>query len=72
MNLTLFHMINGLVGHNIFLDKIMTFIVVYSPILYGMLMLVQWFIGGDKGKKTSMNALEGRLLAVARETFFNM
>ncbi|SHF25911.1 undecaprenyl-diphosphatase [Thermoanaerobacter uzonensis DSM 18761] len=64
MNLTLFHMINGLAGHNIFLDKIMTFIAVYSPILYGMLMLVQWFIGGDKGKKTSMNAFFAAIIAL--------
>ncbi|EGD51449.1 phosphoesterase, PA-phosphatase related protein [Thermoanaerobacter ethanolicus JW 200] len=64
MNLTLFHMINGLAGHNIFLDKIMTFIAVYSPILYGMLMLVQWFMGGDKGKKASMNAFFAAIIAL--------
>lgn len=64
MNLTLFHIINGMADHNVFLNKIMIFIAVYSPILYGVLMLVQWFIGGDKGKKASMDAFFAAIIAL--------
>lgn len=64
MNLTLFHIINGIAGHNEFLDKIMIFIAVYSPLLYGLLMIIQWFTGGDKGKKASMNAFFAALIAL--------
>lgn len=64
MNLTLFHMINGLAGHNIFLDKTMIFIALYSPILYGLILLVQWFVGGDSAKKASINAFFAVVIAL--------
>ncbi|MGB9779749.1 undecaprenyl-diphosphatase [Caldanaerobacter sp.] len=64
MNLKLFHMINGLAGHNIFLDKTMIFIAVYSPLIYGVLLILQWFIGSDSGKKASMDAFFAAIIAL--------
>lgn len=64
MNLSLFHIINGIAGHNRFLDRIMIFIAVYSPLLYGLLMIIQWLFEGDKGKKAFMNAFFTALIAL--------
>ncbi|SNX53290.1 undecaprenyl-diphosphatase [Thermoanaerobacterium sp. RBIITD] len=65
MNLTLFQMINGMAGHGGIIDKTMIFIAVYSPILYGVLMIIQWFIGGDRGKSASMDAFFAALIALS-------
>lgn len=64
MNIALFHLVNNLAGQNRLVDKIMIFIAVYSPLLYGALMIIQWFIGGDYGKKASMNAFFSAVIAL--------
>ncbi|MDI3311509.1 MAG: phosphatase PAP2 family protein, partial [Thermoanaerobacterium sp.] len=37
----------------------------YSPIIYGMLMVIQWFIGGDDGKKVSMDEFFAAVIALS-------
>lgn len=39
MNYAVFQIINGFAGHNSILDKIMIFTALYSPIIYGALMI---------------------------------
>ncbi|MDI6603908.1 MAG: undecaprenyl-diphosphatase [Thermoanaerobacteraceae bacterium] len=65
MNLILFHFLNGLAGHTIIIDKIIIFLAVYSPAVYVLLMIVQWFLCGDKGKKASVKAFFAAVIAMA-------
>lgn len=64
MNTAFFHMINGIAGHNIFLDKFMIFIAVYSPLIYGIFFILQWFVSDDNGKKACMNAFFAAVVAL--------
>ncbi|AGB19954.1 undecaprenyl-diphosphatase [Thermoanaerobacterium thermosaccharolyticum] len=65
MNYAVFQIINGFAGHNSILDKIMIFTALYSPIIYGALMIVQWFKGGDMGKKASMDDFFAAVIALS-------
>lgn len=65
MNYAVFQIINGFAGHNSILDKIMIFTALYSPIIYGALVIVQWFIGGDRGKKASMDDFFAAVIALS-------
>ncbi|MDK2806385.1 MAG: undecaprenyl-diphosphatase [Thermoanaerobacterium sp.] len=65
MNYAIFQFINGFAGHNSIIDKVMIFIALYSPIIYGILIMIQWFIGGNEGKKVSMDDLFAALIALS-------
>lgn len=65
MNYAIFQIINGFAGHYTVLDKVMIFIALYSPIIYGLLMVIQWFIGGDDGKKVSMEEFFAAVIALS-------
>lgn len=64
MNLKLFQLINNMAGHWPVLDHIMIFVAVYSPILYGALLILQWLTSGNKGKKASLDAFFSALIAL--------
>ncbi|MBP2071301.1 undecaprenyl-diphosphatase [Thermoanaerobacterium butyriciformans] len=65
MNYAIFQFINGFAGHNNIIDKVMIFIALYSPIIYGLLMVIQWFVGGDDGKKVSMDEFFAAVIALS-------
>ncbi|AEF18001.1 phosphoesterase PA-phosphatase relted protein [Thermoanaerobacterium xylanolyticum LX-11] len=65
MNYAIFQFINGFAGHHSILDKVMIFIALYSPIIYGLIMVIQWFIGEDDGKKVSMEEFFAAVIALS-------
>lgn len=55
-DMTVYHAINGLSGHVIWLDAILSFISQYAMIIYGALFIVFWFTL-PRSKPASRNAL---------------